>query len=846
MRFKDILVVFIFSLSAPLPGVTQETVILEYGARVNTIAFSPTDADLIAAGGIPNNFGKETAIKIWNLRNNSTIELRGHTGHVRSVAFSPNGKMLASAGSDGIRLWDVAKRQNTVTKPQIVDGGHWGVQTVAFSPDGLRLATANRHVKVRNARTMEEMFALRHDTHVWTVAFSRDGRYLAAGEGGNDGPGHVRVWELETQTLVATLDADPIAVRSIVFSPDNQTLASGGFLGQIRLWSVSDWQLRGTINVVPTILSLDFTPDSRVFAGGGNGVLDLWSAESGRAIASLFAQQVDGGEVAAVAFSNDGVRLASGGGDGNVRIHNIETHLQAVKQTEQRAMVRLIHFSPKGYLDEWGGEDWVAERMAKRIDSVISDSQLLFAEQMESYGHGRKTFTYETDATGKALVRKVIGQFEDAHYHEDPWGKIAQEIGPPDEKHVDVVFVHGTGYGGGLAVGAGAFTWGGVGGGRAVIHERGAWDFAYTAHEMGHAFGLDHDFRHTSPERWVYDHHIMSYGSQHPKKLSKCAAEWLDVHPIFNDNNQTGFNEPMTIDMVTAIEENSPQVTLYFKIDDADGLHHAMLLGQSDHHLARDFLELRGCQALSGERQTIKFVARYPMTRPGTREATLRVIDAHGRFEQRTFPIKPKYVNADVNGDGTVNILDLVAAATSLGQTGQNPADVNGDGAVDLLDLVLIAGAFANIPAAPSLKSETFAMLTAAEVEDWLAQAQQMTLTDPAHLRGIAVLKQLFAALTPTETVLLPNYPNPFNPETWIPYELAAASDVRIAIFDVHGAIVRRLDLGHQRAGYYAGKDRAAYWDGRNGFGERVASGHYFYTLTTSGFSATRKMLIEK
>ena len=839
MRFKDILVVIIFSLSVQLPGVAQEAAILEYGARVNTIAYSPgADPPLIAAAGTADD-PEDNIIKVWDLRNNRAVELRGHTGAVRSVAFSPNGELLASGSHDWtFRLWDGLRPEGTI-KHHVVDGVRSAVEAVAFSPDGLLLATAGTHVIVWNLGTMEEMFTLRHTKYVWTVAFSPDGRYLAAGEGDGEGPGLVRVWDLATQKQTATLDGDAKIVYSVVFSPDNQTLASGGWSGQIRLWSVSDWQLLGTIREYSTIYSLDFAPDSKILAAAGFGFLSLWSAESGRVIASL-AEQADGGEVVAVAFSNDGVRLASGGSNGNVRIRNIETHLQAVKQDEQRAMVRLIHFSPKGYLEEWGGEDWLAERMAERIDLMISESQLFFAEQMESYGHGRKTFTYETDATGKALVRKVIGQFDDAHYHEDPWGKIWQEIGPPDEKHVDVVFVHGTGYGRGLGIGAGTFTWGG--GGRAIVHERATRVFAHTAHELGHAFGLAHDFRHTSPERWVYDHHIMSFGSQHPKKLSKCAAEWLDVHPMFNDNNQTGFNEPMTIDMVTAIVGNSPQVTLFFEIDDADGLHHAMLLGQSEHHLSLDFLELRGCQVLSGERQIIKFVTQNPRTR----EVTLRVIDAHGRFWQETFPMKPKYVKADVNRDGMVSILDLVAVASSLRQTGQNPADVNGDGVVDILDLVLVAGAFEMAHAAPSITSETFAMLTAAEVEDWIAQARKMALTDPVHLRGIGVLEQLVAALSPAKTVLLPNYPNPFNPETWIPYELATDSDVRIAIFDVHGAIVRRLHLGHQRAGYYAEKDRAVYWDGRNGFGERVASGLYFYTLTTSGFSATRKMLIGK
>ena len=99
---------------------------------------------------------------------------------------------------------------------------------------------------------------------------------------------------------------------------------------------------------------------------------------------------------------------------------------------------------------------------------------------------------------------------------------------------------------------------------------------------------------------------------------------------------------------------------------------------------------------------------------------------------------------------------------------------------------------------------------------------------------------------TPDQTALLVNYPNPFNPETWIPYHLATAGDVAITIYDVRGTVVRQLDLGHQREGYYTGRSRAAYWDGRNALGEPVASGIYFYTLTAGDFTATRKMLIRK
>ena len=113
------------------------------------------------------------------------------------------------------------------------------------------------------------------------------------------------------------------------------------------------------------------------------------------------------------------------------------------------------------------------------------------------------------------------------------------------------------------------------------------------------------------------------------------------------------------------------------------------------------------------------------------------------------------------------------------------------------------------------------------------------------------MLENLLTTLIDTETVpkataLLANYPNPFNPETWIPYQLAKSTDVTLRIYAVDGKLVRLLDLGHQHAGAYHSRSRAAYWDGRNHIGEPVASGLYFYTFTAGEFTATRKLLIRK
>ena len=100
--------------------------------------------------------------------------------------------------------------------------------------------------------------------------------------------------------------------------------------------------------------------------------------------------------------------------------------------------------------------------------------------------------------------------------------------------------------------------------------------------------------------------------------------------------------------------------------------------------------------------------------------------------------------------------------------------------------------------------------------------------------------------MLPAETALLSNYPNPFNPETWIPYQLAKAADVTLTIYDVKGIVIRRLVLGHQPAGFYQSRTRAGHWDGQNELGEKVANGLYFYTFTAGDFTATRKMLIRK
>ena len=209
--------------------------------------------------------------------------------------------------------------------------------------------------------------------------------------------------------------------------------------------------------------------------------------------------------------------------------------------------------------------------------------------------------------------------------------------------------------------------------------------------------------------------------------------------------------------------------------------------------------------------------------------------------------VEERLLTGDVNRDGRVSILDLILVAQQLGKrvSEDSAVDINGDGVVNIFDLTLVAqGIGKSTAAAPAVAT---GRVDATTIEVWIAQARLADDGSIAFRQGIQNLQNLLASLfIPQETALLANYPNPFNPETWIPYQLAVPAEVTLTIYDTNGEAVRRLEVGHQPTGMYQSRSRALYWDGRNGRGESVASGLYFYTLRAGEFTATRKMLIRK
>ena len=223
-------------------------------------------------------------------------------------------------------------------------------------------------------------------------------------------------------------------------------------------------------------------------------------------------------------------------------------------------------------------------------------------------------------------------------------------------------------------------------------------------------------------------------------------------------------------------------------------------------------------------------------------------------LRERGVRVKERWTNRDVSRDGRVDVTDLLLVWLAMSQPELvgDRADVNGDGSVDIWDLVLVAQELrewhiqdAGVVAAPST-TEVAADVSRQTVETWITAVQ--TVSDGSALFSDALtnLKHLLELLPPEQTRLLANYPNPFNPETWIPYRLAEDAFVTLTIYDGAGRVVRTFDVGHQVAAVYENRAKAIYWDGRNEVGESVASGVYFYHLSAGDFSATRRMVIVK
>ena len=851
------------------PLTEQTTATLKHNAAIKNIAISP-DGLLLASAST------DGTIQLWN-PTTETLQntLRGHTDSVLSIAFSPDGEILASTSTDGtVRLWN----PHAETLQATLRGPTDSVLDVAFSPDGLLLASASADGTVRlwdpHLETPEATLRGPTDS-VLDVAFSPDGLLLASASA----DGTVRLWDPRSEDPKATFDHKS-PVLSIAFSPDGEILATGSEDGTARLWNLHPdphaAKVAATLGHESPVRSVAFSPDgSTLFSGSADGKMRLWEitieTETGK-IEVVDASTEDASRIAFESSTPPSYTRVTLNDRGTV--WGIPTKFTTDSTVDKMTYMLLAKLK---------GCDFASAELSRRSKVYIKTEPLgrLNNYQSESvcgtssrpwsssWNGARITHLRFFDETSPNSINEAIynietGQYELTTETDTPGASegdtsdetpltVAESPGPSQIQ--GVVSISEVMYGSERS--SSPPQWIELHNAGSNIINLAGWQLVIQNVKSPELTGpvkatitFKDDFWGDAPRLWPNDVVLVVVTTDsNSKNLTKDQIYdlgWrtsLDIGWYTTILSAEGFSIKLIDDEGNLVDEAGNI--------EGDVLQWKLPYGQN-----------RG-RIRAGNRTSL--MRRYANSLPldGTQAGGwISAVDANLTTEQRTYyghrndistpgigivinDISP-HTEYDVNRDGVVDISDLVMVAARLGQSGPNAADVNGDGVVNVNDLILVAGALGETQAAPSLHPTALEMFTAADVRGWLTQAQGLALTDPKLQSGIHFLEQLLLVLVPKETALLPNYPNPFNPETWIPYHLAKSAEVTLHIYAVNGTLVRTLTLGHQSAGIYQNRSRAAYWDGRNAFGEPVASGLYFYTLTAGDFSATRKMLIRK
>ena len=817
----------------------QEVALLTNHPSEFTVLAASPDGNMLASAN-------ESTISLWELHTRRRIaQLTEHSENITTLVFSPDGKALASASEDNtVRLWD-ATTGRLLFLPL---SGHTG-DTIAltFSPDSKMLASGSTDNSIRlwsvttgqHLATLEEQIAwgvVTHEGHtgaVTAVAFSPDGTTLASG--GTDNK--IRLWDVGAREHRAALTGHWETVAALTFSRDGSVLVSGSTDDTIRLWNAATG---GHLDILEDhendVVVLAFSPDGATLASGAaDNIVRLWDGNTGQHLSTLSLRyEVYGNPIRAVTFSPDGITLASGDG-----FTESKTHLYTRPGycgTASRTTSTLY----SGSTQLWN------TLTGERRSRLTGDGQPF----VDAVAFSRDGATFARTGQRSYLRVNCRGWFSSSYLQvtersillwdsltdEDPIyltpnGRIYSIVFSPDGKI--------------LAGGSSNDTiqlWNPTTGQYLTTfygHADNVNTVAFSPKGETLASGSDDD----TIKLWNSDGQVRATLYGHADDVRSVAFSTDgEILASGSDDNTIRLWNPTTADHIMTLEGHTDWVrSVAFSPDGGT------LASASDDRTIRLWDSATGqhLTTLSGHRGYVYSIAFSPdgtTLASGSRDGTILLWEIEPVASQNPL---------DVNRDGIVNILDLAAVAANFGQAGQNPADVNGDGVVNVNDIVLVAGAMGAAPAAPSISPQILQTLTVADVQKWLTDAKQLRFTDTARQRGINVLEQLLEALIqaetiPTETALLSNYPNPFNPETWIPYQLAEAADVTMNLYTADGRLVRTLALGYQSAGIYHSRTRAAYWDGRNELGEPVASGIYFYVIKAGEFTATRKMLIRK
>ena len=684
------------------------------------------------------------------------------TGDLKTIAFSPDSKTLASLDTRGnAQLWDVSTGKRKYSLPDSENEPY----SLAFSPDGNTLAIGDEYgtLSLWEVATRTEKKQLRvrgHTRPIIRVLFSPDGATLASISRYGDYSYNmiIHLWNTESGNLITSIPVrnsyseDPISAQSLSFSPDSSLFAHANQQSRIDLWDVNTGEIKKTlVGHTGRVYNTEFSPDGQTLASGSlDGTVRLWDVNTGEKKNTI----EQGGDVM---FSPDGQTLL---------IDNYEAaRLWDINTGTYKADIkgRSGSFSPDSAILATV-ENYTVYLWDMETARPITTFDVYPAPNNE-YEYNNVAFSVVFSPDGNTLAAYS------RYWYDRPTTDYINLWNLQNTNRVRI-----TPY-------------------KSVSPANGQTFTINVTIENGHNVG-GYQFS------VIYDANVIRYiGSANQDYLPDGA---FPIPPIENQN----------------------KITL--AATSVDGTAHG------DGTLANITFEVLDIKATTLILTDLILTDNNGNILPHLLFNTGIVIDPQLRPE-------------DVNSDGIVNITDLVQVASKFHHsTDIDKEDINKDGVVNIVDLVKVAAALGAGENAPTLHSHRDTRITAKNVHHWIQLAKQINGQDDTFQHGLQKLQRLAKALAPKETALLPNYPNPFNPETWIPYQLATPANVSISIYSADGQIVRTLQVGSMPAGRYQSRSRAAYWNGKNNNGEPVASGAYFYTLTTGDFTATRKLLIRK
>ena len=778
---------------------------------VNDIALSPDKKQLAVATGI--------GIWIYTVSTGGEVALlTGHTGYVRSVAYAPDGKTLVSASHGEVRLW------NSTTQKHIETFEHQAGNSLEYSPDGKTLAVGGwGRIDLLNARTGDLKHTLSgYDGYVEFLAFSSDSNTLASATNSDEDP-TIRLWNTRTGNQKQTLSGHTDRIRALVFSPTQNALVSGSYDYTIRFWNAGNGQNTKTLDGW-WIDSLAYFPDGSKIAAGSEEI-SLLNVNTNQ-IQRTFSGHTRG--VDHIVFSSDGSLLVSASWDGTIRLWNAQTGDHRLT-LEGHFYINSSALSPNG----------------KTLATTGSDGIFLWSaltgkfQQAFDVGHNSNTVAYLPH--GGTLALEDWDGGPQIHLVNAKTGGIRRTLRFDGDSVRQIVFSpdENTMAGG---------SWDGT----IRLWNTKNWGIQRTLSEHTgsiSALAFSPDSRLLVSGSWDPDDSRVRLWNRNTGKLQRtlpgpgavdslafspngsrlAVGGWEGIQLWNPENGQLQHNLRNSIGDVLAYSPDGKMLA-------AGGYREIQLWNPQNGQFQR---------SISGVPEGVNWLAFLPDGK------TLISWDWSGTILLWNLNALPKILAEDVNRDGIVDVEDLVTVASSFGKPVAKGAypnlDINADSVVDRKDILAIIRLLEAGAGAPS----KVPVLTAENLQHYIDAAKRINDTSPAFQDGIRVLEQLLATLRtsvamPRETAVFANYPNPFNPETWIPYQLEKDAEVVLTIYAVNGQLICTLALGHQTAGIYQTRSRAAYWDGRNEVGEKVASGVYFYTLTAGEFTATRKMLIRK